>query len=137
MLGASATSPGAALMMRPYGARRPAAALPDIEEFRYLAAGALAEWSERARIEIDAIPEDGKLAPITSESERARCNAACERHRPGIYRKNAAYRELVGAVCAFGAAGAREPAARRRFAAALVGFPRPGLGPAPAVSVSG
>src|SRR5919198_2612696 len=100
-----------------------AAALPDVEEFRYLAARTLAKRAQRAGVQVDRVPKDGKLAPITSESQRARGSAACKRHRPGIYRRSAAYRELVRAVRAFGAAGARESATRRGSLASRVELP--------------
>src|SRR5213592_4257730 len=39
--------------------RRGAAALPQVEEFRYLAAGSLAQRPERAGVEVDARLKDG------------------------------------------------------------------------------
>src|SRR5439155_16777167 len=110
-----------------------AAALPDIEEFRYLAARALAQCSQRARVQVHAVPEDWKLATVFGESKRARLYAACERHRPGIYRRNAAYRELVRTVSAFGVEGAVAAATRRRLVAPRVEFSRSRLVSAPAL----
>jgi len=40
-----------------------AAALPDVEKFGYLAAGAVAQWGERAGVEVDPLPEDGEFLP--------------------------------------------------------------------------
>src|SRR5256886_10393918 len=104
-----------------------AATLPQIEEFRYLAARPLAQCPQRAGIEVDAVPKDGKLAAISGESKRARLYAACERHRPGIYRRNAAYRELVRTLSAFSVEGAGASATRHRFAATRVELSRPRL----------
>src|SRR2546430_12831170 len=110
-----------------------AATLPQIEEFRYLAARPLAQCPQRAGVEVDARLKDGKLAAVSGESKRARLYAACERHRPGIYRRNAAYRELVGTLSAFGAAGAGASATRRRLVAPRVEFSRSRLVSAPAL----
>ena len=61
-----------------------AAALPEVQEFGYFAAGALTQGTERAGVQVDALPEDRELAAITGECMRglaARGEAACERHR--------------------------------------------------------
>src|SRR5438034_370377 len=70
------------------------ARLPEIEKLSEPPAGALAERPERARVEVDLVPEDGKLAPVARERVRSQRRAGLEtggrRHRRSIYRRTSA-----------------------------------------------
>src|SRR4029077_11520625 len=94
-------------------------------------ARAIAQRTQRARVEIDRVSKNGKLSAILGERLRTGACADVEltgkRHRPSIYRRtrapgtprdyipsHGAIHRLAGTRHAARLAGAREPAARAR-----------------------